>query len=572
MMRQSRTVVLSATVGTMAVMATGAWFLGSHIASPADVAFRTAPPAPSPILVPIEQRVLSSDVVTRGTVRFGLPQPISLAPSALKGSAGLITTLPLRNAEFKQGDILLTTSGRPVFLLNGQIPAYRDLMPGNYGDDVRQLQEALRRLGFDPNRVDGAYDDLTSVAVAAWYKANGREPFGPTREQIASLRALERDWGDAEKVRVAAEATSSAAGLAVAAARATAAHNVRAAAATEGALRGSSTPSLLTVENERAKAAYANTAAAADLDMQIAEQALIALDPRQTEMARRSADAKLQMARAAKERIRIEGELAVQAAERDAKLAADRAQLARSAETSARLEGERVIRAALDAQRLAALDAKMAKERADQLAADRDAARKRQGFQVPADEVVFLHSFPIRVGEVTGTVGAAATGAVMSVTDNQLAIDSSLPIDAGPLVKPGMPVAIDEQSLGVKATGSVEIVAATPGTLGVDGFHFYMGIRIDPTRVRLEGLSVRLTIPVETTKGAVIAAPVSALSLAPDGTSRIRVQKEGELVYVSVRPGLSAQGYVEVSALGGSLSPGQLVVVGYNSPEGKDQK
>ena len=33
----------------------------------------------------------------------------------------------------------------------------------------------------------------------------------------------------------------------------------------------------------------------------------------------------------------------------------------------------------------------------------------------------------------------------MSVTDNQLAIDSSLPLDAAPLVKRGMPVAIGDQ-------------------------------------------------------------------------------------------------------------------------------
>jgi hypothetical protein len=99
-----------------------------------------------------------------------------------------------------------------------------------------------------------------------------------------------------------------------------------------------------------------------------------------------------------------------------------------------------------------------------------------------------------------------------------------------------------------------------------------MGVRIDPTPARLEGVSVRLTIPVESTNGAVTAVPVSALSLAPDGTSRIQVQNHGDLEYVVVRPGLSTHGFVEVAAVDGKLAPGQLVVVGTNNSETRDQK
>jgi len=212
----------------------------------------------------------------------------------------------------------------------------------------------------------------------------------------------------------------------------------------------------------------------------------------------------------------------------------------------------------------------MASERAEQVAADLDAAKRRLGVQVPVDEVVFIRTLPFRVEEVAATIGGTATGSLLTVTDNQLAVDSSLPLDAAPLVKPGMPVAIDEQALGIKATGVVEMVATTPGTRGVDGFHIYLGLRVDSTPVRLEGFSVRLTIPIESTKGTVTAVPVSALSLATDGTSRLQVERNGSLEYVTVKPGLSANGYVEVSPVDGKLAPGQLVVVGYNNPAGKD--
>lgn len=592
--RPKRTsVILFGVLAFAIAIAAGAWYASSRIESPADAAARTAPPAPSPILVPVENRILSSNIVTRGTARFGLPQSVSLAPSTLKPGPGLIATLPLRNTEIKEGDVLLTASGRPVFVLQGSVPAYRDLVPGISGGDVLQLQQGLKRLGTDitgtlaapptfaPGPVSGTYDQQTSAAVAEWYKTKGWEPFGPTREQLARMRALERDWADANKSKLATAAVAAAAGLAVESARATAERNNRAAAAelaakeanqrklTADANKGTS----LTVESARATAEHNNRVAAADLAARIQERAVIVLDPRQPKAARELAERRLELARAAVERTRVEGELAIQAAERSGQRTAEQLQLAggtiqsaRAGYRSARLEGQKAVQAAIDAQRAAEFDAKLAAERYDRLSADVDIARSKLGVQVPADEIVFIPALPVRVEEVKAVVGGAARGPVMSVTDYQLAIDSSLTLEAAPLVKPGMPVAIDEQAFGVKATGVVEMVADTPGTRGVDGYHIYFGVRVDETATRLEGFSLRLTIPIESTKGAVTAVPISALSLAADGTSRVQVEKDGALEYIVVKPGLSADGYVEVTPVDGTLTPGQLVVVGYDNP------
>lgn len=580
MMAVKRVYVLYIVLATAVGGAFGAWLAGSRIESPAEVAARTTAPTPSPILVPVEKRTLSSDIVTRGTVRFGLPQPISIAPSSLKTNAGLVATLPARNTQFEEGDVILSASGRPVFILQGQVPAYRDLVPGSSGDDVRQLEQALERLGFNPGPLDGTYDQHTSAAAAKWYKSKGWEPFGPTRDQLANIRTLEREWGDAMRAKVAAQTAAATAVQGVTAARATAEQN-NIAAALESAARVDDrrrlmevqgTGESLSVENERAKAEHADTAAAADIAAQIADRALIVLDPRQPETARMAADAKLELARVARRKTKLEGKLAVQAAEREIMLAGDRIKLAEAAMRAARVEGQRTVRAALDAQRLAEFDVKMATQRADQLAVELDLARRKLGVQVPADEIIFIRSLPVRVEEVTATVGGTATGSVMSVTDNQLAIDSALPLDAAPLVKPGIRVAIDEQALGIKASGVIEAVANTPGTHGVDGFHIYFEVRVDRTPIPLQGFSVRLTIAIESTKGAVVAVPVSALSLAADGTSRVQVEKNNQLEYATVQPGLSAGGYVEVTPVDRELVPGQLVVVGYKNPESRDLK
>jgi hypothetical protein len=85
--------------------------------------------------------------------------------------------------------------------------------------------------------------------------------------------------------------------------------------------------------------------------------------------------------------------------------------------------------------------------------------------------------------------------------------------------------------------------------------------------VSLVGASVKLTIAVKSTKGAVLAVPVSALSVGGDGQTRVRVLQAGRPVPVVVEPGLAAAGLVEVRpAANARLDSGGLVVVGSRGP------
>jgi peptidoglycan hydrolase-like protein with peptidoglycan-binding domain len=364
---------------------------------------------------------------------------------------------------------LLTASGRPVFLLQGDIPAYRDLVSGLSGEDIRQLEAALKRLSFDPGPVDGVYDEKTSAAVADWYTAAGYGYFSPTEEQLAVIRALENELALTVNEKIAAEDALALAPLAVEAARAQAAYEVAVASG--------------------------------------------------------------------------------------------------SARTAAQLAGEMAVRAAEDAEKAAEREVERLTNLVDQITADLEAARRKVDSPVPIDEIVFIPAFPIRVEETNAEIGDTASGPVIVVTNNQLAIDSSLPLAEAPLVRPGMSVVIDEPDLGLQATGVVSRVASTPGTDGVDGYHIYFEVLVDETPVRLEGFSLRLTIPVETTGGTVTVVPISALFLAADGTSRIQLDNNGSLEFMVIKPGLSADGFVEVTPIDGTLSAGQLVLVGYE----KDQ-
>jgi hypothetical protein len=151
----------------------------------------------------------------------------------------------------------------------------------------------------------------------------------------------------------------------------------------------------------------------------------------------------------------------------------------------------------------------------------------------------------------------------MTVTGSRLAVDSSLSVSDVKLVEPGDPVAIEDPDLGVKTRGTVTRVSSTPGTNRVDPGRFYLVVTPSSGSRSLVGASVKLTIAVKSTSGAVLAVPPSALSVGGDGNARLQVSHGGRLVFVRVAPGLAARGLVEVRALGrGRLRAGELVVVG----------
>jgi len=202
---------LAVGLGAVSLSSRVSWGTATRIRSPAEVAARTAPPTPSAITVPVEKRALSSDVVARGTVRYGTPISVVLPASSIRKTNAILTSAPVKGKDLTEGSVAFTVSGRPAFVLQGAVPAYRDIGPGAVGGDVRQLQEALVRLGFKPGRTDGVYDARTGLAVAAWYLKGGWTPSGPSDEQLAALRSAQADWFSAESDLLGAQESLSAA-------------------------------------------------------------------------------------------------------------------------------------------------------------------------------------------------------------------------------------------------------------------------------------------------------------------------------------------------------------------------
>lgn len=188
-MRRRVTIVVALVV-VVAAAAVG-WVAAGQIKSPAQIAAETEPPVPSLITVPVEEMVISNDVVTRGTVRFEQPESIAVSAVALEGVSPVVTEMPKIGDEFVEGDVLYEIAGRPAFVLEGDLPLFRTVRIGDEGEDVQQLQEALVRLGFEPGEIDGVYGDETEDAVVAFYESRGYEPLEASdaaREAYTSAR------------------------------------------------------------------------------------------------------------------------------------------------------------------------------------------------------------------------------------------------------------------------------------------------------------------------------------------------------------------------------------------------
>ncbi|MER5758980.1 peptidoglycan-binding protein [Streptomyces sp. NPDC002082] len=193
-------VALGAVVATLGGM--GAALL---VKSPAQVAADAAAPRPDVLTATVEHRVLTSSVITRGQVVAGQTVEVIPQVSAGVGAARpVITKIRVRPGDTVQpGQVLMEVSGRPVFVLEGNLPVYRDLSPGATGDDIAQVQKALKALGHSsaPDAA-GSFGAGTKAALTSFYKAvgytpvsaNGAEgdPVGEARSQVtAAQRALE---------------------------------------------------------------------------------------------------------------------------------------------------------------------------------------------------------------------------------------------------------------------------------------------------------------------------------------------------------------------------------------------
>ncbi|MGW5352421.1 peptidoglycan-binding protein [Streptomyces sp. NPDC004031] len=188
-----RWVLVAAVTGALGLSA-GGLAASTLVKSPEQVAAEAAPPSPSAVTAPVERRVLSQTVVMRGVAAPSATTTVA-APAAEDGGKSVVTRAPVKQGQsVTPGTVVAEVSGRPVIVLPGRIPLYRDIRPGMSGPDVRQLQSALRGLGYAVRDTRGTYGTSTEAAVKALYRDRGYQP--PTLTETVGAPAPDPGTAD----------------------------------------------------------------------------------------------------------------------------------------------------------------------------------------------------------------------------------------------------------------------------------------------------------------------------------------------------------------------------------------
>jgi peptidoglycan hydrolase-like protein with peptidoglycan-binding domain len=145
----------------------------------------------------VTRRTLQDTHTADGDLGYGTT---GTATSRLSGT---LTYLPDSGAEITRNQPLYKVDNKPVTLLYGRIPAYRNLAVGTDGPDVKQLEQNLRALGYSGFTVDEQYTSSTASAVNRWQEDRGldetgvvelgRVVFAPAAIRVDGLQAAQGD-------------------------------------------------------------------------------------------------------------------------------------------------------------------------------------------------------------------------------------------------------------------------------------------------------------------------------------------------------------------------------------------
>lgn len=505
-LKQARVLVTLAAVALVCLVAGG---LSAHILGSSPTV--REPVKPGLITARVEGREIRSVVVARADVSFA--EPVEVNPSVPEGATAPVVTgrVPKVGDVVESGTVVLEVSGRPVFALAGKFPFYRSLSAGLTGPDVTMLRKALKGLGYDAGETSDVYDAALAGAVARLYADHGyAAPSSGDRSSRLAVRDAEDSLEDAKSALSDAK---------------------RAVTRAKADLAGAKKQ----VSRAKSELSAAQQALAqADSDPEGSLKA--AVDAARTELA------------------------SAQSAVTSAK---DEVTAAQTGVTGA----ERTQTRAREALSLARQDALT---------------------PLPASEVVFLNEMPrrvdvvnVRLGDVIGATAPAsgaspddASSAALVLSGNTIQVVAQVPVNEASLVRVDAPVdLLTPDDVTVRAT--VSSVCPEASASGDPSQRCAVGIKLgELDEVDRSGLlgNVQVTIQVGVTSPDALVVPLAAVSA--DAAGRARVQRvvpgtqnddpmdPANLEWVSIEPGLSAEGMVEIKTSDPALAVGDLVVLG----------
>ncbi len=181
---------------------------------------------------------------------------------------------------------------------------------------------------------------------------------------------------------------------------------------------------------------------------------------------------------------------------------------------------------------------------------------------VPMSEAMFLPVLPARLTRLGGGVGSTVRDPLLSLVSGGITLTGHLDGSSADLVRRGMAVHIVSEATGFTATGTVLSIGTKANSAG------QLPVIIENRNTAAGwpqselGDDVRVVITTAQTRTAALAVPVSAIATSADGKSRVTVIRGGRQHAVTVQPGASVEGYVEITDPRHQLQVGDAVVTG----------
>jgi hypothetical protein len=171
-MTRRRAVVLGVIAGLLvgalgACVVLGLWFPRPD-ASAIDNAQKTLR-----VTATIEQKPVREPVDLSAIVQVATAVPIGLLGADAESGRTVVSGAVRGVGEtIGYGDLVAEVSGHPVFAMPADVPLFRDLVPGDSGNDVAGVQRVLVDRGL-LGEANGKFDNATLRALTEWFKAAG---------------------------------------------------------------------------------------------------------------------------------------------------------------------------------------------------------------------------------------------------------------------------------------------------------------------------------------------------------------------------------------------------------------
>lgn len=127
-----------------------------------------SPPTTEQTVVSDPTYTVAEETITRSS-QFTADIAWSTADAGVYGGGGTVTSIGVASGDtVTAGQLLYTVDLKPVYVAQGEVPAFRDLTLGVTGDDVAQLQAFLAEQNHFWANANGTFGPATLTAVKAW--------------------------------------------------------------------------------------------------------------------------------------------------------------------------------------------------------------------------------------------------------------------------------------------------------------------------------------------------------------------------------------------------------------------